>query len=151
VPSVEAAVRDASIICTVTSSKEPVLHGDWIAPGAHVNAVGASTPQAREVDSALVARSRLFVDRREPALKEPGDLLVPMSEGAITPDHIVAELGEVVAGIRRGRESPGEKTLFKSLGLAVEDVAAARYVYDRAVKDSAGTVVELGGVRHAGA
>jgi alanine dehydrogenase len=150
-PSVEAAVRDASIICTVTSSKEPVLHGDWIAPGAHVNAVGASTPQAREVDSALVARSRLFVDRRESALKEPGDLLVPMSEGAITPDHIVAELGEVVAGIRRGRESPGEKTLFKSLGLAVEDVAAARYVYDRAVKDSAGTVVELGGVRHAGA
>jgi alanine dehydrogenase len=150
-PTVEAAVRDASIICTVTSSKEPVLHGDWIAPGAHVNAVGASTPQARELDSALVARSRLFVDRRESALKEAGDLLVPISEGVITRDHIVAELGEIVAGVQRGRESRDEKTLFKSLGLAVEDVAAARYVYDQAVKESVGTVVELGGMRHAGA
>src|SRR4051812_40170968 len=103
-PTVKDAVRDASIVCTVTSSKEPVLEGAWVAAGAHVNAVGASTPHAREVDSALVAGSRVFVDRREPALKEPGDLLVPMSEGVISADHIVAELGEIVAGMRKGRE-----------------------------------------------
>jgi Predicted ornithine cyclodeaminase, mu-crystallin homolog len=150
-PTARDAVRDASIICTVTSSREPVLNGEWVAPGAHVNAVGASTPQARELDTALVARSRIFVDRRESALKEPGDLLVPMSEGAITPDHIVAELGETVAGMRRGRESREENTLFKSLGLAVEDVAAARYAYDEAVRRSMGTTIDLGGKRNDGA
>jgi ornithine cyclodeaminase/alanine dehydrogenase-like protein (mu-crystallin family) len=96
-----------------------------------------------------VARSRVFVDRRESALKEPGDLLVPIAEGAITAEHIVAELGEIISGVRRGRESAGEVTLFKSLGLAVEDVAAAQHVYAAAVARSAGTVVELGGIRHA--
>jgi ornithine cyclodeaminase len=148
-PTARDAVRGATIICTVTSATEPVLLGDWVAAGAHVNAVGASQPRAREVDSALVTRSRLFVDRRESALKEPGDLLVPIAEGAITADHIVAELGEVVAGMRRGRESGDEVTLFKSLGLAVEDVAAARFVYSAALQKSVGTTVDLGGTRHA--
>lgn len=145
----EEAVRGASIICTTTSSREPVVRGDWIAEGAHLNVIGASTPQAREVDSTAIVRSRLFVDRRESALKEPGDILVPIAEGLIMADHIVAELGEVVAGMQAGRTSGKDITLFKSLGLAVEDVAAAQHVYQRAVAQSIGTTVELGGTRDA--
>lgn len=148
-PTAEGAVRGASIICTTTSSKEPILRGDWIAIGAHLNVVGASTPQAREVDSTAIARASLFVDRRESALKESGDILVPIAEGAITADHIVAELGSVVAGSGRGRQTAEEITLFKSLGLAVEDIAAAQHAYASAVGKSVGTVVELGGARHA--
>lgn len=148
-PTAEEAVHGASIICTTTSSREPVLRGEWIAAGAHINAVGASTPQARELDTAAVARSRLFVDARESALKEPGDILIPIAEGAISANHIVAELGEVVAGSKRGRDSATEITLFKSLGLAVEDIAAAQHVYAAALQRKVGTVVELGGVRHA--
>lgn len=141
------AVEGADLICTVTSSTEPVLLGEWLAPGAHVNAVGASLPHCRELDTAAVARSRLFVDRRESALNEAGDVLIPRREGAIGDDHIQAELGEVVLGLHPGRRAGDEVTLFKSLGLAVEDVAAARLVYDNAARAGAGTWVELGGAR----
>jgi ornithine cyclodeaminase len=150
-PSAEAAVRQASIICTVTSSSEPVVHGQWVAPGAHLNVVGSASPRAREVDTETIVRSRLFVDRRESALAEPGDILIPIAEGAITRDHIVAELGEVVAGTRPGRGSDSEITLFKSLGLAVEDVAAAQHIYALALDRSVGTVVDIGGIRETGA
>jgi ornithine cyclodeaminase len=130
------AVRDAHIVCTTTSSNTPVLHGAWLTPGVHVNAIGACTPNARELDSDAVVRARLYVDRRESALAEPGDLLVPLREGAITPDHVVAELGDLLADASRaaalGRQSSSDITLFKSLGIAVEDLAAARYVCDRA-------------------
>jgi ornithine cyclodeaminase/alanine dehydrogenase-like protein (mu-crystallin family) len=145
--SAEAAVRDASIVCATTSATEPVLKGEWIAEGAHVIAVGAATRGAREVDTALVKKSRLFVDSRVSALTEPGDILIPLEEGEITPDHIVAELGEVVNGTRTGRESREEITFFKSLGLAVEDIAAAQYLHALAVRDSKGTHLELGGTR----
>ena len=148
-PTPEAAVRGASIICTTTSSSEPVLEGAWIADGAHINAVGASTPKARELDTATVVRSRLFVDSRASALNEAGDIMTPIAEGVITPDHIVAEVGELVAGLRQGRTSPKEITLFKSLGLAVEDIAAAQHVLARAIERSIGTELELGGSRHA--
>ena len=148
-PTAEEAIRGASIICTTTSSKEPIVRGSWIADGAHLNVVGASTPQAREVDTDTVVRSRVFVDRRESALNEPGDILVPLSEGAITPAHLIADIGEVVAGLRPGRDSTAEITLFKSLGLAVEDIAAAQHVYEGAIAQSIGTVVELGGTRDA--
>jgi ornithine cyclodeaminase len=144
------AVEGADLICTVTASREPVLLGEWIAPGAHVNAVGASVPSARELDSAAVARSRLFVDRRESALAEAGDILIPKREGAIGDGHIQAELGEVLVGERPGRRTPDEITLFKSLGLAVEDLAAARHIYANAVARGAGTSVELGGAREEG-
>jgi ornithine cyclodeaminase len=147
--SARDAVEGASIVCTTTSSTEPVLHGEWLSPGVHVNAVGACTPSARELDTAAVVRSRLFVDRRDSALAEPGDIRVPIGEGAITADHIVAELGEVIIGSGTGRRSESEITLFKSLGLAVEDIAAARYVYDLALQRGAGTRVELGGNRNA--
>ena len=143
----ESAVRGASIICTVTSSNEPVLFGKWLSPGAHVNAVGVSQPRAREIDTEVVTRSSLFVDRRESALKEPGDILQPLHDGAITPEHIKAEIGEVVAGLKPGRRSEDEITLFKSLGLAVEDIAAAQFVYTRAREKKVGTSVELGGMR----
>jgi ornithine cyclodeaminase len=112
-----------------------------------VIAVGSATPRAREVDTALVKRSRLFVDSRLSALKEPGDILIPLEEGEITADHIVAELGELVNGTREGRKTPEEITFFKSLGLAVEDLAAAQHVHANALRLSKGTQVDLGGTR----
>jgi ornithine cyclodeaminase len=141
------AVAGADLVCTVTSSREPVVEAGWIAAGAHVNAVGASVASARELDSATVARSRLFVDRRESAQAEAGDFLIPRAEGLIADDHIRAELGEVLLGRRPGRLSPEDVTVFKSLGLAVEDLAAARLVHARAQAAGAGTWVELGGER----
>jgi len=141
------AVRDADLICTVTSSREPVLQGEWIRDGAHINAVGASQPNSRELDSAAVVRSRLFVDRRESARNEAGDFLAPRKEGAITDDHILGEIGELVAGTVEGRRSDSEITLFKSLGLAVEDVACAAYLYKRAISEGAGQRVAIGGMR----
>jgi ornithine cyclodeaminase len=143
VDTAEAAARDADIIVTVTASPDPILQAGWVKPGAHINAVGSSLPSARELDTACVVCSRLFVDRRESALAEAGDLLIPMKEGAITPAHIVAELGDVIIGRHPGRKSPDEVTLFKSLGLAVEDVAAAAYVVGQAHTTGAGTTVSM--------
>ncbi|GJG89022.1 ornithine cyclodeaminase [Gemmatimonadetes bacterium T265] len=145
--SAEAAVDGAAIVCTVTASREPVLRGAWLAPGTHVNAVGASLPAARELDTEAVRRARLYVDRRESALAEAGDFLIPKRTGAVADDHIVGELGELLLGHVVGRRSAAEVTLFKSLGLAVEDVAAAHHVYARAVAVGAGTRVSFGGER----
>ncbi len=147
VATAREAVVEADLICTTTSSADPVLLGEWLAPGAHINAVGSSVPSARELDTAAVARSRLFVDRRESALNEAGDILMPMQEGAIGDEHIVGEIGEVLLGRVAGRTSDHEITLFKALGLAVEDVAAVQQVYARALETGAGTAVELGGRR----
>jgi alanine dehydrogenase len=141
--SAEAATQDADVVCTVTASREPVLRGAWLKPGAHVNAVGASLATARELDTDAVERSRIFVDRRESALNEAGDILIPMKEGAITGDAIDAELGEVLIGAAKGRRDDEEITLFKSLGLAIEDLACAHFLYDRAKKDGTGTWAEL--------
>ena len=143
------AVAGADIICTVTAAKEPVLLGDWIAPGAHVNAVGAFTPTTRELDTAAVVKSRLYVDRRESTLNEAGEFLIPKSEGIIGDDHIAGELGEVLTDQVPGRQSPDEITLFKSLGIAVEDLAAAHFVLQKAKETGAGVWVEMGG-RHFG-
>jgi ornithine cyclodeaminase len=139
--TVEEAVRGADVIVTATTATEPVLKREWIAPGAHLNLVGAYTPTTREVDTATVAAARVFVDRRESAMNEAGDILLPIQEGAIGPDHIRAEIGEVLTGSQSGRTSPDEITLFKSLGLPVEDVAAAEYIYRRAVETGRGTTV----------
>ncbi len=141
------AVDSADIICTVTASREPVLLGEWLAPGTHINAVGASIPRARELDSTAVARARMFVDRRESTLNEAGDFLIPRSEGAITDAHIRGEIGQLVTGSVEGRAEQGEITLFKSLGLAVEDVACAAYLYKRAISEGAGTRLAIGGMR----
>lgn len=147
VPSAEAAVRGAHIICTVTSSAEPVLRGEWLAAGCHVNAVGSSRPDRRELDAEAVRRSRIFVDRRESALAEAGDLLLARPEGGFRDENIQAELGELVAGTAFGRSTREDLTLFKSLGLAIEDLAAARMLYDLARASGAGTWLDFGGRR----
>ena len=151
VESARAAVEGADVVCTTTSSSVPVLAGDWLAPGAHVNAVGACLKDARELDTKAVVRSKLFVDRRESALAESGDFLIPRSEGAIGDDHIVGEIGEVLIGACHGRRSRDEITLFESLGIAVEDLAAARFLDQRARELGVGTYVDLGGRRDEGA
>lgn len=148
VPDAEVAVRDADIVCTVTASREPVLRGEWLSSGVHVNAVGAALASARELDTEAVRRARLYVDRRESALAEAGDVLIPISEGVIGASHIVGELGEVLTGAVPGRQSPDDVTLFKSLGIAIEDVAAARRIHEKAVQTGAGTWVSIGGLRH---
>jgi ornithine cyclodeaminase/alanine dehydrogenase-like protein (mu-crystallin family) len=127
------AVRGADIILVATSSATPVLRSEWVADGAHVIAIGASRPTQQELDPALVARARLVVDSRAAALVEAGDIVRPIGEGLFGEDHVAAELGEVIAGRTAGRTRPDEVTLFKSLGLAVEDVAAAGLAYRRAV------------------
>jgi len=147
--SAREAVEGADIICTTTSAREPVLRGDWIALGAHINAVGSSVAFTRELDTAAVARARLFVDRRESTLNEAGDFLMPKKEGAIGDDHILGEIGEILLGQIGGRRSAEEITLFKSLGLAVEDLAAAHHIYRKARERGMGTTIEFGGSRNA--
>jgi ornithine cyclodeaminase len=139
----QAAVDGADIICTVTSAKEPVLSGEWIAPGAHINAVGSSNPFARELDTDAIVRSHMFVDRRESVLNEAGDFLFPKKEGAVTDDHIRGEIGDILLGKIQGRQTEDEITLFEALGLSVEDVASAHHVYTKAVEANSGTLVEL--------
>jgi ornithine cyclodeaminase/alanine dehydrogenase-like protein (mu-crystallin family) len=148
--SAREAVEGADLICTTTSSPQPVLLGEWISPGAHVNVVGYGGPEGREIDSPALARSRLFVDRRESIVAEGGEFIAARREGAVDEDHIAGELGEVVLGTVPGRGAPEEITLFRSLGLAVEDLAAARHVYRRATEAGGGTMVELVGERHGG-
>jgi ornithine cyclodeaminase/alanine dehydrogenase-like protein (mu-crystallin family) len=141
VESAEAAVRGADVVVTVTSAREPIVERGWLAPGAHVNAVGSSIPTARELDSATIAAATLFVDRRESTVNESGEYLRAVEEEGIGPDHIRAELGEVLVGSAGGRSSNDELTVFVSLGLAVEDLAAADYLYRRARSEGAGAVV----------
>lgn len=141
VESAEAAVRDADVVVTVTSAREPVVKRAWLAPGAHVNAVGSSIPTARELDSATIADAALFVDRRESTVNESGEYLRAVEEEAISTDHIRAELGEVLTGSAEGRKTDDELTVFISLGLAVEDLAAAEFLDRRAREEGAGSVV----------
>lgn len=141
------AVTSADIICTTTAAKEPVVLGEWLKPGAHLNAVGACTPITRELDTNAVVKSYLIVDRRESALNEAGDFIIPRNEGALDDTHIRGELGEVLLGTIQGRTSSQEITLFKSLGLAIEDLASAHYIYTKMAEKSSGTWIELGGRR----
>lgn len=143
VESNEAAVRGADIIVTVTTTREPVVTREWISPGAHINAVGTYSFNAREIDTATMKAATLFVDRRESALNEAGDYLIAAKEGAIGPEHIRAELAEVVTRDHPGRTSPEEITIFKSLGLAIEDLAAANYCLRQARQENRGTWVEF--------
>jgi ornithine cyclodeaminase/alanine dehydrogenase-like protein (mu-crystallin family) len=145
------AVVGASIVCTTTASPTPVLEGGWLAPGAHVNAVGACIPTTRELTTDVVQRAKLYVDRRESAVAEPGDILIPLAEGAIRKEHIVAEIGELLlpGGERLGRQSSDDVTLFKSLGLAVEDLGAAHHAYEKARASGMGTWLALGGLHQA--
>jgi len=139
----EEAVVDADIICTVTPSKEPILRHAWVKTGTHINAVGACTPNAQELESILVAQSRLYTDCRESLFNEPGDFLNPKREGLISEADVIGELGELLTGKAKGRESDDDVTLFKSLGLAIEDLASGYFVYEKALERSIGTPVDL--------
>ena len=141
VPSAEEAIRGADVVVTATSSREPVVEREWLAPGAHVNAVGSSIPTARELDADTVAAAALFADARESMVNEGGDYLFAVREAGVGPDHIRAELGEILIGAREGRRSTDELTVFKSLGLAAEDLAAAELVYSRARETGRGAAV----------
>ena len=142
--SAEEAVRGADVVVTVTSSREPVLKREWLAPGAHVNAVGASMPAAREIDVATIAASALFCDSRESLRNEAGEFRLALKDGAIAgEDHVRAELGEVLAGRAPGRADDSELTLFRSLGLAIEDLAAAQLAVWTARERGIGTEVEF--------
>ena len=143
VESVEAAVRGADLIVTATTAAEPILKREWLSPGTHLNVVGSSIPTTREIDSETMAAASLFVDRRESTVNEGGDYKIALREGAIGPDHIRAEIGELLIGKHAGRASGEEITLFKSLGLAVEDLASAQYLYRTARESGAGTWVEF--------
>jgi ornithine cyclodeaminase len=142
--TVEEAVRGADIIVTATSSREPVLRREWIAAGAHINAVGSSIASARELDGATVAAASLFVDRRESTINESGDYLGALRDGAISgPDHIRGEIGDLLLRRVEGRRTAEEITLFKSLGLAIEDLAAAQFLYEKAVAGDGGTWLDF--------
>jgi ornithine cyclodeaminase/alanine dehydrogenase-like protein (mu-crystallin family) len=141
--TVEEALAGAEIVCACTAAREPVIRCAWLEPGVHVNAVGSSIPTARELDGEVVAASSLFVDRRESALNEAGDYLLAVEEQGIGPDHILAELGEVLVGAHPGRRRDDELTVFKSLGLAVEDLGAAALCVERARERGVGTEVQF--------
>jgi len=144
VGSAEAAVRGADVVVTATNAREPVLRRDWLEPGAHVNAVGASQPSVRELDVETVAECALFCDSRESLHNEAGEYLLAVEEGAISGEnHVRGELGEVLAGSAPGRLDADELTVFRSLGLAVEDLAAAQCAVTRARRMRIGTEVEL--------
>lgn len=142
--SAQEALAGADVVVTATSSREPVLRRDWLAAGAHVNAVGASSPHARELDTATVAASALFCDSRESLRHEAGEFQLAIAEGLISgEDHVRAELGEVLAGTAAGRADDAELTVFRSLGLAVEDLAAAQSAVTAAAERGLGTEIEL--------
>jgi ornithine cyclodeaminase len=143
VDTVEEALLGTDVVCTCTASRDAIVQRGWLASGAHVNAVGASTPIARELDTATIAASALFVDSRESALHEAGDYMLAAQEGVVGPDHIRAELGEVIAGLAPGRTSEEELTVFKSVGIGIEDLAAAELLHGRATETGTGTYVDL--------
>jgi ornithine cyclodeaminase/alanine dehydrogenase-like protein (mu-crystallin family) len=143
VNSNEEAVRGADLIVTATSAHEPVLKRQWIADGAHINAIGTHSPKSRVIDSATMAAARIFADRRESVLNEAGDYLLAAQEGAVSPESIVAEIGELIINTKQGRATDSEVTLFKSLGLAIEDVVCAEYLLRKAKAENVGSWVEF--------
>ena len=136
-------VAEADIICTATSSSTPLFDGSKVKPGTHINGIGSHTPNARELDTAIIKRSKIVGDSLEACLKEAGDIMIPLAEGAIKQTHFHAELGEIVLGRKAARANQQEITLFKSNGLAIQDAAAAKLVYDRARQAGIGKDVEL--------
>lgn len=142
-PNAQDAVRDADIICTVTSAKEIVLRAGWVPAGCHVNAVGASVPSLQEIDSALVKQAALFVDYRTSALAQARDIIEPIAAGEISESHILAEIGEVLGGTAQGRTSDVQITLYRSLGIAAQDLACAHYVLEKARETGRGVAVSI--------
>ncbi len=143
VGSIREAVESADIVCTVTATDEPILKGVWIAPGTHLNVVGSSIPSKREIDTDMVAKSSLFVDYRPSTMAQAGEFMQAMEEGKVSADHIRAEIGAVLAGDEAGRQSGDEITLYRSLGVAAQDLACTHFVLEQAKKHNRGTPVLL--------
>jgi alanine dehydrogenase len=141
--SVDAIIADSDILCTATSSPTPIFDGSKIKEGTHINNIGSHTPAAREMDTAIVKRSKFIADSREACLNESGDIIIPIKEGAVDESHIYAELGEIVTGKKPARENDSEITLFKSNGLAIQDTATAKLVFDMAVRSGIGQHVNI--------
>ena len=139
----ESAVRDADLLVTVTTAKEPILKFEWLKPGAHINAVGSHRPDLREIDGPTLARATIVVDSREAIMAECGDILLALKEKNIGENAIHAEIGEVLAGTKAARRTGDEITLYKSVGIAIQDVAAANLVYRKALEKGVGTSVEI--------
>jgi len=134
---------EADIICTASSSATPLFDGRKVLPGSHINGIGSHTPNARELDAEIIKRSKLVADSREACLKEAGDIMIPITDGVIAKEHIYAELGEIITGRKSGRSDDREITLFKSNGLAIQDTAAAKLVYEKARAAKIGKEIEL--------
>jgi ornithine cyclodeaminase/alanine dehydrogenase-like protein (mu-crystallin family) len=141
--TVREAVAGAEIVCTVTKAREPILLGEWLSPGMHLNVVGSSIATAAEIDTPAVVKSRFFVDYRDSTIHEGGEYLRALEACAIAPEHILAEIGQVANGSKVGRRSPSDITLYKSLGIAPQDLASAHYVLERARAAGVGQVVDF--------
>ena len=141
--TVREAVAGADIICTVTKARDPILLGEWLAPGAHLNVVGSSIAATAEIDTPAVVKSRFFVDYRESTVNEGGEYLRALEAGAITPEHILGEIGEVANGTKIGRRSASDVTLYKSLGIAPQDLASAHYVLEKARAAGIGQIIDF--------
>jgi ornithine cyclodeaminase len=141
--SVEAAVSGADVICTVTAADDPVLLGEWLPAGVHLNLVGSSIPEAREVDNEAVRRGRFYIDYIESTLNQAGELLRAIDDGVVDETHIVGEIGDVLLGKVPGRQSPDDITIYKSLGVAAQDLASARYLFDECERRGLGQVVVM--------
>jgi len=142
-PTVREAVDGADIICTLTKAREPILPGEWLSPGVHLNVVGSSIAAAAEIDTAAVVKSRFFVDYRESTVNEGGEYLRALRLGAITPEHILGEIGEVANGSKAGRVSSSDITLYKSLGISPQDLASAHHVFERAREGGVGQTIDF--------
>jgi ornithine cyclodeaminase/alanine dehydrogenase-like protein (mu-crystallin family) len=138
-----AAAREADVVALATSSAEPVIDGSWFKAGTHINGIGSHTPKTREIDTLTVQRSRVICDLTDACRSEAGDFIIPAGAGAWSWDRVAGDLGDVVLGRVQGRTSPDEITLFKSVGLAIQDVSAAKSVYDAAVKGGIGSQFEF--------
>ena len=143
VDSAQAAVRDSDLLVTVTTAKEPIVKVEWLKPGVHINAVGSHRPDLREIDGATLKRAKVVVDSHDAVMAECGDILLALKEQSIGAADIHGEIGEVLAGAKAGRSSPSEVTLYKSVGIAIQDVAAAQLVYRKALERNVGTDVEI--------
>jgi ornithine cyclodeaminase/alanine dehydrogenase-like protein (mu-crystallin family) len=143
VSSAEQAVRDADLVVTVTTAKAPIIKADWLKPGTHINAVGSHRPDLRELDGVTLARAKVVVDSRAAIMAECGDILLAIQERSIAPSAVHAEIGEVLAGTKPGRTDESEITLYKSVGIAIQDVAAAHLIYNKALQQGVGSAVEI--------
>ena len=132
-------VESVDILSLATTATTPIIDGDWVKPGLHINGIGSHAVGVRELDTKTVVKSKLVCDQVDACLAEAGDVMMPIEEGALNPSDIYGEIGELITGAKAGRESDDEITLFKSVGLSIQDISAARYVYQRALEEGAGT------------